>query len=92
MASITEFRPVVTVAWANAASRTRLLPDGREEISDLGAHWGIGFYSPSKVLPEEVVEIEGIPFTFAQGDISMRLNGATLDFANGKFIVHESAI
>ena len=69
----------------------RLLPNGDEEFVNIGAHWGVGFYSPDKVPAHEVVEIDGIPFVFGQGPTSERLNGATLDYADGKFVVTEGA-
>ena len=70
----------------------RLLPNGEEEFENIGPHWGVGFYSPQQVPSEYIVHIHDIPFAFAQGAISMRLNGAVLDFRDGNFVVTERAI
>jgi hypothetical protein len=91
MSNITEYEPVATVLWATAGSSGWLLPDGREEFRFLGPHWMIGYYDKAKLPSEEVVEIDGVPFVFGQDRISMRLDGATLDYANGRFTVSEGA-
>jgi hypothetical protein len=89
---ITEYRAIAAVGGVKSASRMRLLPNGEEEFENIGPHWSVGFYSPDKVPAEQVVRIDDIPFVFGQGNISMRLDGAVLDFRNGQFEVTERAI
>jgi hypothetical protein len=60
-------------------------------INHRGPHWGVGFYSAEQVPADSITEVSGIPFVFAAGDAA-RLNGATLDLANGELVVHERAI
>jgi hypothetical protein len=75
---------VATVVWAtHGVSRS---PDGRV-VSEIGPHWSVGFHAASKVPSEWIVQIEGVPFVFDQGTTSMRLDGTTLDFDHGKFLV-----
>lgn len=92
MCKITDYRAIASVLWAESGGSSKPRPDGSYERVDLGPHWGVGFYSPSKVPADEVTEIDGIPFIFVQGKISMRLNDATLDYVGGKFVVEERAI
>jgi hypothetical protein len=89
---ISEYAAVVTVAWAERGPWLKLRPDGTEESGVIEAGWGVGFYDPTKIPPEEIVQIDGIDFVFAQGHISMRLDGKALDYVDGKFIVLDHAI
>jgi len=79
-------QPIACVSWVFDEMRS----DG-EKVLHRGPHWGLGFYSAEQVPPENVVEIEGIPFVFGADD-AVRLNGATLDLVHGEFVVNERAI
>ena len=92
MVRIPNYTAVVTVAWTERGPWLKLRPDGTEDSGVLEAGWDVGFYDPAKVPPEEIVQIDGIGFVFAQGDISMRLDGKALDYVDGKFIVLDHAI
>jgi hypothetical protein len=78
--------------WHVAGSAGYQLPDGEQEIFNLGSHWGVGFHNSAKLPTEEIVEIDGIPFVFDMSSSSKRLHGAQLDYANGYFVVEENAI
>jgi len=61
-------------------------------IRKLGPHWGVGFHPKSKIPRDWLITIDGIPFVFDNADTARRLEGATLDFGDGKFTVRERAI
>jgi hypothetical protein len=86
MGHIPLFQPIACVSWVFDEMRS----DG-STITHRGPHWGVGFYSPDQVPLESVVEIAGIRFIFGADD-ARRLNGATLDVVNGRFVVNERAI
>jgi len=92
MARITEYKAVASVVWCLSGSEGHLRPDGSEAIEVQGPHWGVGYYSPSKVPAASIVQIEGIPFAFVQEDAATRLAGATLDYAKDRYVVIERAI
>jgi hypothetical protein len=92
MDRITEYHAIASVVWSTSASRMRLLPNGEEESENIGPCWDVGFYSPQQVPPEYIVHIDDIPFAFSQGAVSMRLDGAILDFRDRCFVVTERAI
>ena len=52
-----------------------------------GPHWSIGFYERETIKDEPLVEIGGIQFVFGQPWKSEELNGKTLNFCDGKFVV-----
>ena len=83
-------RPVVCVLWSSSGSMFSLRPDGTEDFRDLGAGWGVGFHDRSKLPEDEIVEIDGLPFVFVEAQVP-RLNGATLDFREGHFLVTDCA-
>lgn len=78
---------VITVSWCEGSAKIEQLPDGRLHFQDTGAGWGVGAYTRNKIPEDEIVTISGIEFCFAQGEISERLNGKTLDFHGGSFRV-----
>jgi hypothetical protein len=67
--------PLASVLWA----------EGRSGKTP-GA-WCIGYYEATRVPASAQQEIEGIRFAFVQGNISERLNGKTLDFQQGNYVV-----
>jgi hypothetical protein len=83
---------VATVVWSTAGAIERPLSDGTVSVKSVGPGWDVGFYEIERIPKDQVVQIEGIRFYFDQGSISERLNGATLDFENGGFIVANAAI
>jgi hypothetical protein len=87
MESIRDYRPVVTVGWTSGGSRS--LPAGQKEVPP---GWGIGIYDSSTISKDDIVILDGIPFTFCQGAKSMELSGQTLDFDGHKFHVYPSAV
>ena len=83
MGSIAEAHPIAYVGWVlDQVSGTG------DDAVHLGPGWGVGFYSSSQVPLEAVSHIDGIPFIF-EADATHRLNGATLDFVEGQFVVNE---
>ena len=82
--------PVVCVLWSTAGSSFSVTPDGDEVFRNLGAHWMIGFHERAKICQEDVAEIEGVPFAFDRE--AARLDGGTLDYVQGRFVVTERAI
>jgi hypothetical protein len=78
---------VATVAWSESGVRTRSMPDGTIQFNGTGPEWGIGAYKRSNIPQGEIVTISGIELWFAQGEISERLNGKTLDYRAGRFHV-----
>jgi hypothetical protein len=91
MSHITEFRPVAAIVWAIASSTGRLLPDGGEQFEFLGPHWSLGYHDRTKLPPEDVFEIDGIPFFFDQPRATAGPVGVTIDHSNGRFIVTDGA-
>ena len=78
---------VITVSWHEGSAKLWPLADGTLRFQDTGPGWGVGAYARSKISEAEIVTISGIEFVFAQGDISQRLNGKTLDHRGGSFHV-----
>ncbi len=70
---------VPSVIWA----------EGHEDSlgNSYGPHWSIGFYERERIKDQPLVEIDGIQFVFGQPWKNEELNGKTLDFRNGKFVV-----
>ena len=75
MSEIRAFEPVATILWASEERATG--PDFR---------WSVAFYDLDTRPSGRVVNIRGVPFIFVQKQ-SSRLNGATLDHRDGRFVV-----
>ena len=88
MGRVTEFVPVASVLWAESATLGRALTKSGE-VENRGPHWSLGFYDLSQVSRWRLREIDGIRFTFLRQPASPRLDGATLDYENGHYTVHE---
>ena len=82
-----EPRSVITVSWHEASAKIEPLADATLRFQDTGPGWGVGAYARNKIPEAEIVTISGIEFCFAQGHISERLNGKTLDYRGGSFCV-----
>lgn len=82
MAEITEFRPVASVGWVSGGVRTQRDADGSERSAPIQPHWGLGFYDPSSLTPDQITVVSGIAFLRDE-----RLDGKTLDFKDGRFDV-----
>jgi hypothetical protein len=80
MAAITEFKPVASLSWASSVTV------GNEQR---GPQWIVGYYNIASRPWGRVTSIDGIPFVFVQRDaVVATLNGATLDFRDGRFVVN----
>lgn len=51
--------------------------------------WHVATYDGADIPASQKCEIDGLPFCFVQGATARRLEGATLDWENGSFIVQE---
>ena len=79
LSNITDFEPVAALLWGSDVTGGIT----REP------RWGIGFYNLGTRPYGRVTRIQGVPFVFTQNRAYMRLNGATLDYRNGRFVVDE---
>jgi hypothetical protein len=53
--------------------------------------WGVAFYDIGKRPYGRVITIDGVPFVFTQKRAYTHLNGATLDYREGRFVIREAA-
>ena len=88
IASITEYPVVASVVWNLSGASGRRLAEGTGDWEFYGPHWGVGYYKVGRIPEEEVGELEGIPFAFDSA-VFARLEGATLDYSEGQFVVIE---
>lgn len=80
MARITEFEPAASILWGSTVVDGVICPP----------NWGVAFYDIGSRPAGRVVTIGGVPFVFTQERAYTHLNGATLDFREGRFVVSES--
>ena len=93
LSSSTVTDPRATVMWASGGVRSYVDASGQAHAESLGpAGWCIAVYSGVALAPGQKCEIGGVPFCIVQPSWMQRLNGATLDWRNGKFEVEERAI
>ena len=52
--------------------------------------WGVGFYDIGNRPYGRVIKIDGVRFVFTQERAYTHLNGATLDYRDGRFVVSEA--
>jgi hypothetical protein len=79
MSEITEFQPAASILWgANVVDGAARAPG-----------WGVAFYDIGKRPYGRAVSIEGVPFVFVQQRAYTHLDGATLDYRDGRFVVNE---
>jgi hypothetical protein len=86
-----DFVPVASVSWSIARSAMWADELGREVFRADGRGWDVGFHDRAIIPASEICVIRGIEFVFDQGAISMRLDGALLDYRNGSFVVENAA-
>ena len=79
MSRITEFEPTASILWGSTVVGGVTNPP----------HWGVGYYDIGTRPSGRVVSIDGVPFVFTQERAYTYLNGATLDFRDGRFVVNE---
>ena len=79
MSRITEFEPAASIMWASD------VVDGVTHP----ARWGVAFYDIGTRPYGRVVTIDDVPFVFTQKRAYTHLNGGTLDFRDGRFVVIE---
>jgi hypothetical protein len=80
MSRITEFQPAASILWGSTVIGGITRPP----------HWGVAFYDIGTRPSGRVVTIDGVPFVFTQHRAYTHLNGATLDFRDGRFVVNEA--
>ena len=86
----TNFVPVATVSWSVVG--TTFPPDqyGRMRVRHIEPGWDVGFFDRATLSPNDIIEVRGIEFTFDQPVESLRLDGATLDYRDGHFVVEDA--
>jgi hypothetical protein len=67
-------------------SGSKVLPDG----SVAEPRWVVAYYDLDTRPSGRVKKIGGVPFVFVQTE-SSKLNGATLDYRDGRFVVEGAA-
>jgi hypothetical protein len=79
LTNITEFEPIATVLWSSTV------------ISGVASapRWGVAYYEKGTRPYGMVTSIQGVPFVFTQKRAYTHLNGATLDYRDGRFVVDE---
>jgi hypothetical protein len=82
MAATSQERLVASVGWVSGGLRTQRGADGTEHSSPIQPHWGLGFYDPASLSPDQIIVVCGIPFLRDE-----QLDGKTLDFRDGHFEV-----
>jgi hypothetical protein len=83
--------PRATIIWASDVPAGATIEEARR-IPAEGGKWHVAFYD-GKTLPFfQKCKIDGLPFCFVQARYPDRLNGAVLEWANGRFEVKASAI
>ena len=75
-----EYEPVATIMLGS-----NVLPNGAAATP----RWIVAYYDLDTRPSGRVTKIGGVPFVFVQSD-SSRLNGATLDYQHGRFVVEEA--
>ena len=80
MSRITEFEPAASIMWGS-------------NVVDGVTHpprWGVAFYDIGRRPYGKVTTIDGVRFVFTQERAYTHLNGATLDYRDGRFLVREA--
>ena len=92
LAALPLVEPRATVMWTSGGVRSLLGSNGRQHVETGGPpRWRVAFYDGDKMPATQKCEVDGVPFCFVQNNIFDRLNGATLQWINGKFEIKESA-
>lgn len=79
---IHDFEPAATLLWTHV--------DTSRHPTD-GPRWHIAFYNIATRPSGRVIKIDGIPFIFVQVNSAERLDRATLDFRDIRFVVEGDA-
>jgi hypothetical protein len=83
--------PRATILWSSDVPPGTTVEEARRIPAENGS-WGVTFYD-GKTLPWfQKCKIDGLPFCFVQAKYPQRLDGAVLEWTNGRFEVKESAI
>ncbi|HSN19685.1 MAG TPA: hypothetical protein VLS49_03360 [Usitatibacter sp.] len=85
--------PRATILWVSGGGRGAIDPaTGKLRAEPMRPPgWHVAVYDGAGLPESQKCELEGLPFCFVQGDTARRLDGATLDWANGSFLVREPA-
>jgi hypothetical protein len=83
IAQITQFQAVATVLWG-ASGKAGEFPKKHE------VRWSLAFYDRATRPSGRIALIQGVPFVFVQRRAFTHLNGATLDYSNGRYVISES--
>jgi hypothetical protein len=81
MSKITEFEPAASILWGSN------VVDGVTHTPQ----WEVVFYDIGNRPYGKVITIDGVRFVFTQERAYTHLNGATLDYRDGRFVVNEAA-
>ena len=80
LSGITEFEPAASIMWSSDVVEGVTHPP----------RWGVAFYNIGNRPYGRVTRIDGVPFVFTQERAYTHLNGATLDYRDGRFVVSEA--
>ena len=82
-------RPVIALTWTVGA---KVGDPKTNEWRTLDPHWGLGAYDADS-FPESlrIMEIDGIPIAYGF-ESDRHLDGGTLHYTGGSFLVEKSAI
>jgi hypothetical protein len=79
---------VVIIYWEGPQTDSRRLPDGGTEwVRVSEGEWCVGFVSRTKVQGENLEVIAGLEFLVSEYPSKDNIDGRTVDYANGKFLV-----
>lgn len=84
--------PRATILWISGRGRSAVDPaTGKLRAEPMRAPgWHVAVYDGADLAEGQKCEIDGLPFCFVQGETASRLEGATLDWVNASFEVHEA--
>jgi hypothetical protein len=79
---------VVIIYWEGPQTDSRRRPDGGTEwVRVSEGEWCVGFVSRAKVQGEHLEVIAGLEFLVSEKPSKDNIDGRTLDYAKGKFLV-----
>jgi hypothetical protein len=84
--------PCATILWTSGQPRSSIDPaTGKLRAEPMRPPgWHVAVYDGADLPDAQKCEIDGLPFCFVQGETAQRLEGATLEWANGSFVVKDA--